>query len=68
MKKFTLKIEGMTCPHCKKALETAIGQMEGVHSVDVDLENNEATIQADSDDLMEKIRKTIIDAGYTPVV
>jgi copper chaperone len=67
MKQFTLKIEGMTCPHCKKALETAIGQMDGVHSVSVDLEKSQATIEADSDEMMDKIRATVTEAGYTPV-
>jgi copper ion binding protein len=61
-----LKIDGMSCPHCKKALETAIGQLEGVHSVQVDLEANLATIQVEDEGLKDKIRETIIEAGYTP--
>ena len=33
MSKLTIKIEGMSCQHCKMALEKAIGQLEGVNSV-----------------------------------
>lgn len=67
MNKLTLSIEGMSCGHCKKALETAIGQLAGVHSVSVDLDKNLATIEVEDEELTEKIRETIIEAGYTPV-
>lgn len=66
MTELKLKIEGMSCPHCKKALETAIAQLDGVNSVQVDLESNAATIQVDDEKLKDKIRDTIIDAGYKP--
>lgn len=66
MTELKLKIEGMSCSHCKKALETAIGQLDGVNSVQVDLESNFATIGVADENLKEKIRQTIIDAGYNP--
>lgn len=66
MVELKLKIDGMSCAHCKKALEMAIGQLEGVHSVQVDLPTNLATIQVEDETLKEKIRETIIEAGYTP--
>lgn len=66
MTELKLKIEGMSCPHCKKALETAIAQLEGVNSVQVDLESNVATIQVEDERLKEEIRETIVDAGYKP--
>ena len=67
MARLTLKINGMSCAHCKRALEAAIGQMEGVNSVAIDLERSLATIEAENEGLIEKIRETIIQAGYTPV-
>jgi copper chaperone len=67
MARLTLKINGMSCAHCKRALEAAIGQMEGVNSVAIDLERSLATIEAENEGLLEKIRETIIQAGYTPV-
>lgn len=64
MKTIIISIEGMSCSHCKMALETAIGQLDGVQAVEVDLEKNQATIEAE-DDMLETIRSTIIEAGYT---
>lgn len=46
------------------ALETAIGQLEGVQSVEIDLEKNQARIEA-KDDMTDIIRKAISEAGYT---
>lgn len=63
MKTIKIDIEGMSCPHCKMALETAIGQLEGVQAVEVDLEKNQAIIEAE-DDMLDTIRKTIEEAGY----
>lgn len=67
MKELKLKIEGMSCGHCKKAVETAIGQLDGVHSVTVDLEKNLATVQVEDESIKEKIKAAVTDAGYTPV-
>jgi len=67
LSKLTIEIQGMSCAHCKKALETAIGQMDGVKSVEVDLEQNLATIDVEKENLKDKIRETIKEAGYTPV-
>lgn len=67
MSKLTMEIEGMSCGHCKKALETAISQLAGVRSVTVDLDKNLATIDVEDEGLKDKIRETIIEAGYTPV-
>ena len=64
MQEIIINIEGMSCPHCKMALEKAIGQLEGVQSVEIDLEKNLARIEA-QDDMTEIIRQTISEAGYT---
>jgi len=33
-----LKVEGMTCLHCKEAVEGAVNKLDGVKSAAVDLE------------------------------
>lgn len=63
MQEIIINIEGMSCPHCKMALEKAIGQLEGVQSVEIDLEKKLAWIEA-QDDMTDIIRKTISEAGY----
>lgn len=40
-----LKIEGMTCGHCSAAVKRALEQVEGVVSVQVDLEAGHATVE-----------------------
>jgi len=40
-----LKIKGMTCNHCKSAVETALQSLEGVSRVEVDLENGVARVE-----------------------
>lgn len=66
MKVLTIMIEGMSCEHCKKALETAISQLEGVNSVEVDLDRNLAEIEVEDESAEQRIRQTIADAGYKP--
>ena len=31
-----IKVEGMTCGHCKQAVETALNNLDGVQSATVD--------------------------------
>ncbi|MGZ4161758.1 MAG: copper ion binding protein, partial [Neobacillus sp.] len=37
MEKVTLKVKGMSCGHCVKAVEGSVGALKGVSSVKVDL-------------------------------
>jgi len=39
-----LKIKGMTCNHCKSAVENALKSVDGVNNVEVDLENGVARV------------------------
>lgn len=40
-----LKIEGMSCNHCQKAVEEALGGVAGVEHVEVDLEGGRARVR-----------------------
>ena len=44
MKK-VLSIEGMMCGHCQAHVEKALKAMDGVTSVEVSLENKNATVE-----------------------
>ena len=39
-----LQIEGMSCAHCRRAVAEALRELEGVSSVEVDLEGGKATV------------------------
>ncbi|MGI6621019.1 MAG: heavy metal translocating P-type ATPase [Bacillota bacterium] len=63
MKK-TLKIEGMMCGHCKMRVEKALGAVDGVSSVEVNLEDGTAAaslMQAVSDQVL---KQAVEEAGY----
>ena len=58
-------IEGMTCVNCSKSVHNVLGQLDGVQSVSVSLENNQATISYDDSQVSaETITATIDDAGF----
>ncbi|MCK8059281.1 MULTISPECIES: heavy-metal-associated domain-containing protein [unclassified Fusibacter] len=66
MKK-TLKIEGMSCGHCKGRVEKALGGLDGVASVEVNLEAKTATIELTAEISNELLTETVDDAGYDVV-
>jgi copper chaperone len=65
MEKVTLKVEGMSCGHCVKAIEGNVGELKGVSTVKVDLESGKVDIEYKSDEVtLETIKETIDDQGY----
>ncbi len=61
-----LPVQGMECAHCTQTVQNAIAQVPGVHSVQVLLSSERATITLDPAQTdMPAIRKAVADAGYT---
>jgi copper chaperone len=59
----TYRVPGMTCGHCKHAVESAVARVAGVESVAADLESKLVTVVGDPlDD--GALRAAIEDAGY----
>jgi copper chaperone len=60
----TIKIKGMSCGHCVQAVKKALGQIEGVSNVEVNLDKGEASYEektpVDTEILKDRIKK----AGY----
>jgi copper chaperone len=62
----TYLVPGMTCGHCKAAVTEELQAVDGVASVDVDLESKRVVVRgAGLDDLT--LREAIEEAGYEPV-
>lgn len=61
-----LNITGMTCGHCVKAVEKALGQVEGVQSVQVDLASGKATVQGQA--RTEQLLAAVAEEGYAAQV
>ncbi|MDR3601553.1 MAG: cation transporter [Desulfosporosinus sp.] len=65
MSQTILKVEGMTCNHCKMRAEKALVGVSGVESAKVDLEAKEAVVTGDVE--RSNLVKAITEAGYTVV-
>lgn len=63
MKK-TVKIEGMMCMHCAKAVEKALGGVEGVTGVTVSLEEKQAVVEGTDAMKEDALKAVVVDAGY----
>lgn len=65
MTEVNIKVGGMSCGHCQMAVTKAISGVEGVSSVNVDLEKGEATVSYNPQATdIEAIKKAVNDAGY----
>lgn len=65
MSKIILSVKRMTCQHCVRAIEQALGELNGVQSVEVDLGKKEVTVSFDERRLeMEPIVDAIQEEGY----
>lgn len=61
----TVKLPTLQCGMCEQKIETAMKDLKGIKSFDVDVEKLNATVEYDSDVLtMEKIEKAIAAVGY----
>ena len=63
-KKQVLVIEGMMCQHCAAHVEGALGKLEGVKGVKVDLAAQTATVKVASEISFATYEKAIAEAGY----
>lgn len=65
MEKQILKVSGMSCGHCKKAVESAIQPLAGVASAIVNLEAGTVEVQFDSSTIsLNEIKEIIDNQGY----
>jgi uncharacterized protein len=58
----TLQITGMTCDHCRQAVQRALGQCKGVQSAAVDLAAGRATVTGPAD--LAELVKAVEGLGY----
>jgi len=63
----TIKVKGMSCQHCVKAVTKALGEVEGVTDVKVDLMAGEVSFEEANpvgiDLLGEKVKKAGFELG-----
>ena len=60
---FTLKVEGMMCPHCEARVKQTVENIEGVKSVVVDYKKGTVVFSADTD-ITKVVADAIVGQGY----
>lgn len=66
MKKI-LKVEGMSCGHCKAAVEKALKAVDGVEDAVVNLDEKTAEVRLKKEIPNDVLEKAVTDAGYEVV-
>ena len=59
-----INVEGMSCDHCRNAVESALAKLNGVTSAEVDLDK---IVRVDYDEnrvSVEQMKEAIEDQGY----
>ena len=59
----TYTITGMTCGHCATAVSTEVGAIDGVSTVDVDVETGTLSVEG-SGYTRDEIAAAVDEAGY----
>lgn len=58
----TYSVPGISCDHCKRAIESEVGAVDGVDRVEVDVEGRTVAVSGAADD--GAVRAAIEEAGY----
>ena len=61
-----IKVEGMTCNHCKASVEEAANSIEGVQGK-VDLEQGILTLQMENDQT-DAVKAAVEDIGFDVII
>jgi copper chaperone len=65
VKKIILKVEGISCQHCVRAIEDSVGLLRGVEIVTVNLTEKEVTVSFNEQKVsVEQVVKRIEEEGY----
>lgn len=62
MKKVLL-VEGMSCGHCEKAVKNALGELDGVKLVTVDLASKQVEVEGENLNDLD-LKNAVEEAGY----
>jgi copper chaperone len=58
----TYTVPGISCGHCKAAIEGEVGALDGIESVVVDIDTKQVAVIGSASD--ESVRAAIVEAGY----
>ncbi|GAA1232264.1 heavy-metal-associated domain-containing protein [Prauserella halophila] len=61
----TYTVTGMTCQHCVASVTEEVGELDGVQSVNVDLDTGAVTVTSEAELAEDNVRSAVEEAGYT---
>lgn len=64
MKETALKVEGMTCNHCKAAVEGALNELNGVESATVSLQDHRVDVIHNETVTLQQMVEAVEEQGY----
>ena len=65
-REITLNVPDVSCEHCVKTVNGALGALPGVEAVNVDLAGKTVSLRYEPAQVtLERIKETLDDAGYT---
>jgi len=60
-----IQVVGMSCQHCKDSVESALANLNGVQSAEVNLEENNVRVEFDDSKVnITQMKDAIEDQGY----
>lgn len=59
-----INVEGMTCNHCVMHVKNALAEVQGVKSVEVNLQGRYAMVELENGVHEEALKAAVEDAGY----
>ena len=62
MTETTYRVPGISCGHCKSAIEAEVGALGGIESVVVDIDAKQVAVVGSASD--DAVRAAIVEAGY----
>ena len=55
-----IKVDGMSCEHCKNTIESALAKINGVRTAEVDLDKNEVRVDYNDELVSTKTYMTLL--------
>ncbi|HIS27872.1 MAG TPA: heavy-metal-associated domain-containing protein [Candidatus Avamphibacillus intestinigallinarum] len=61
----SLKVEGMTCSCCVSKVETGVQELQGISSINIDMDTEEVQVEFDHNEVsLDQIKQKIEEQGY----
>lgn len=68
MKTEILNVNGMSCSHCERAINDAVGELDGVMDVKSDANSKSVSVTFDEEKVsLNQIKEAITEEGYNVV-